>query len=156
MSEQFLANRPEQPARYAASPPSTHDDKTSMPGLLCQKWCGMSLGRNDLNDNRRVAGHCVPDNGLQRLLGSRRTVLAIDGLVDINMGDTIGGGNAVQVVRAKSSASCRPASTTAHRRARKLYSEPSTPTTIRRIDVIPPRLESKYSGSCSASLAAVD
>ena len=39
-------------------------------------------------------------------------------------------------------------------RARKLYSEPSTPTTIRRIDVIPPRLERKYSGSCSASLAA--
>jgi hypothetical protein len=46
----------------------------------------MSLGRNDLNDNRRVAGHCVPDNGLQRLLGRRSTVLAIDGLVDINMG----------------------------------------------------------------------
>jgi hypothetical protein len=46
----------------------------------------MSLGRNDLNDNRRVAGHCVPDNGLQRLLGRRSPVLAIDGLIDINMG----------------------------------------------------------------------
>jgi hypothetical protein len=74
-------------------------------------------------------------------------------LLTSTWGDAIGGGNAVQVVRAKSSAPCRPASTTAHRRARKLYSEPSTPATIRRIAVIPPRLERKYSGSCSASLA---
>ena len=86
MSEQFLANRPQQPARYAASPPSTHDDKISMPGLLCKKFCGMSRGRNDLNDNRRVAGNCVRDNGVQRLLGRRSPVLAIHSLVDINIG----------------------------------------------------------------------
>jgi hypothetical protein len=48
----------------------------------------MSLRRNHLNDDRRVAGHCVRHNTLQRLLGRRSPVLAIDRLGDINIGRT--------------------------------------------------------------------